>query len=47
MGAADDDLLAEPLDALMGRARAVRDAARSLGKALGRAVLGLPEPAEG
>lgn len=29
------------------RARAVRDAARTLGKALGRAVLGLPEPAEG
>jgi hypothetical protein len=29
------------------RSRAVRDAARSLGKALGRAVLGLPEPAEG
>jgi hypothetical protein len=30
-----------------GRARAVRDAARKLGRALGRAVLGLPEPAEG
>jgi hypothetical protein len=29
------------------RSRAVRDAARSLGRALGRAVLGLPEPAEG
>ena len=29
------------------RSRAVRDAARSLGKALGRALLGLPEPAEG
>jgi hypothetical protein len=29
------------------RARAVRDAARTLGRALGRAVLGLPEPAEG
>ncbi len=29
------------------RSRAVRDAARSLGKALGRAVLGLPEPSEG
>ena len=29
------------------RSRALRDAARSLGKALGRAVLGLPEPAEG
>jgi hypothetical protein len=29
------------------RTRAVRDAARSLGRALGRAVLGLPEPAEG
>jgi len=29
------------------RSRAVRDAAQSLGKALGRAVLGLPEPAEG
>jgi hypothetical protein len=29
------------------RSRAVRDAARSLGKALGRAVLGLPEPTEG
>lgn len=29
------------------RARAVRDAARALGKALGRAVLGIPEPAEG
>jgi hypothetical protein len=29
------------------RSRAVRDAARELGKALGRAVLGLPEPMEG
>ena len=29
------------------RQRAVRDAARSLGKALARAVLGLPQPAEG
>jgi hypothetical protein len=29
------------------RERAVRDAARSLGKALGRAVLGLPEPLDG
>jgi len=29
------------------RSRAVRDAAQSLGRALGRAVLGLPEPAEG
>lgn len=29
------------------RGRAVRDAARSLGKALGRAILGLPEPLEG
>lgn len=29
------------------RSRALRDAARSLGKALGRAVLGLPEPADG
>jgi hypothetical protein len=29
------------------RSRAVRDAARSLGKALGRALLGLPEPADG
>jgi hypothetical protein len=29
------------------RSRAVRDAARNLGRALGRAVLGLPEPAEG
>jgi hypothetical protein len=29
------------------RTRAVRDAARSVGKALGRVVLGLPEPAEG
>jgi hypothetical protein len=29
------------------RARAVRDAARSLGKALGRSILGLPVPAEG
>jgi hypothetical protein len=29
------------------RSRALRDAARTLGKALGRAVLGLPEPAEG
>lgn len=29
------------------RSRALRDAARSLGKALGRAILGLPEPAEG
>jgi hypothetical protein len=29
------------------RSRAVRDAARALGKALGRALLGLPEPAEG
>lgn len=29
------------------RSRAVRDAARSLGKALARAALGLPEPADG
>jgi len=29
------------------RSRAVRDAARSLGKALGRALLGLPEPLDG
>jgi hypothetical protein len=29
------------------RSRAVRDASRSLGRALGRAVLGLPEPLEG
>lgn len=29
------------------RSRAVRDAARNLGRALGRAVLGLPEPSEG
>lgn len=29
------------------RNRAVRDAARSVGKALGRAVLGLPEPLDG
>src|SRR5262249_14673650 len=29
------------------RSRAVRDAARALGRALGRAVLGLPEPLEG
>jgi len=29
------------------RSRAVRDAARSLGKALGRVVLGMPEPSEG
>jgi hypothetical protein len=29
------------------RNRAVRDAARSLGKALGRALLGLPEPLDG
>ena len=29
------------------RAQAVRDAARAVGKALGRAVLGLPVPAEG
>jgi hypothetical protein len=29
------------------RSRAVRDAARALGAALGRAVLGLPEPSEG
>jgi hypothetical protein len=29
------------------RSRAARDAARSLGRGLGRAVLGLPEPAEG
>ncbi len=29
------------------RSRAVRDAARLLGQALGRAVLGLPEPSEG
>jgi hypothetical protein len=29
------------------RARAVRDAARAVGKALGRALLGLPVPAEG
>ncbi len=28
------------------RSRAIRDAARSVGQALGRAVLGLPEPAE-
>jgi hypothetical protein len=29
------------------RSRAVRDAARQLGKALARSVLGIPEPAEG
>ncbi len=29
------------------RSRAVRDAARALGVALGRSILGLPEPAEG
>ncbi len=29
------------------RSRAVRDAARSVGKALGRALLGLPEPIDG
>jgi hypothetical protein len=29
------------------RSRALRDASRSLGRALGRAVLGLPEPLEG
>jgi hypothetical protein len=29
------------------RSRSVRDAARSLGRALGRAVLGLPEPSDG
>ncbi len=29
------------------RSRAVRDAARSVGQALGRALLGLPEPADG
>jgi hypothetical protein len=29
------------------RSRALRDASRSLGKALGRAILGLPEPSEG
>lgn len=29
------------------RSRAVRDAARSVGKALGRALLGLPEPVDG
>jgi hypothetical protein len=29
------------------RSRAVRDAARRVGRALGRAVLGLPEPSEG
>jgi hypothetical protein len=29
------------------RSRAIRDASRALGAALGRAVLGLPEPSEG
>ena len=38
---------ASPTADAAARSRAVRDAARSLGKALGRAVLGLPEPAEG
>jgi hypothetical protein len=38
---------ASPSADAASRARAVRDAARALGKALGRAVLGLPVPAEG
>ena len=38
---------ASPSADAANRARAVRDAARALGKALGRAVLGVPEPAEG
>jgi hypothetical protein len=38
---------ASPSADAAARSRAVRDAARSLGKALARAVLGLPEPAEG
>lgn len=38
---------ATPTGDAAARSRAVRDAARSLGRALGRAVLGLPEPAEG
>jgi hypothetical protein len=38
---------ATPSADVAARARAVRDAARALGKALGRAVLGLPVPAEG
>ena len=38
---------ATPTADAAARSRAVRDAARSLGKALGRVVLGLPEPAEG
>lgn len=36
-----------PSEDAAARSRAVRDAARNLGRALGRAVLGLPEPAEG
>ncbi|MDF3071540.1 MAG: hypothetical protein K0R38_7141 [Polyangiaceae bacterium] len=36
-----------PSEDAAARSRAVRDAARSLGKALGRSILGLPEPAEG
>jgi hypothetical protein len=38
---------ASPSADAAARARALRDAGRNLGKALGRAVLGLPEPAEG
>ncbi|HKY41328.1 MAG TPA: hypothetical protein VJN18_35590 [Polyangiaceae bacterium] len=38
---------ATPTADAAARSRAVRDAARRLGKALGRAVLGLPEPSEG
>lgn len=38
---------ASPTANAAARSRAVRDAARNLGKALGRAILGLPEPAEG
>lgn len=38
---------ATPAADAAARSRAVRDAARKLGRALGRSVLGLPEPADG
>ena len=38
---------ASPTADAAARSRAVRDAARRVGQALGRAVLGLPEPLEG
>jgi len=38
---------ATPTADAAARSRAVRDAARALGRALGRAILGLPEPLEG